>query len=113
MKELGLKEAVHKLLLLELPWSVSSVEVNSKVSVVDVHITYERGSEFKCPECRNICKVHDSVEKRVRHLDLLQYRCYLNFKVPRVRCQEHGVKTLMNLPLVRPKSHFSFFLNDE
>jgi len=109
MKELGLKEAVHKLLLLEKPWSVSSVDVQSKVSVVDVHIIYDSGSDFKCPECRNICKVHDSVEKGVRHLDLLEYRCYLNFKVPRTKCQEHGVKTFMDLPLVRSKSHYSFF----
>jgi transposase len=113
MKELGLHEALKSLLTLEYPWEITSVDVQSKVSVVDVYISYIRGSEFKCPECGNECKVHDSVNKRVRHLDLFQYRCYLNYKVPRVNCQTHGVKTFTNLPLVRSKSHFSFFLNSK
>lgn len=111
MEELKFKDAISNVLNLASPWFVDHVKLNKKVLVLDVFISFSGGSEFNCPVCLETCKVHDSVLKRVRHLDFLEYRCYLNYKVPRTKCITHGVKTYDKLPLTRTGSHYSFFLN--
>lgn len=35
--------------------------------------------------------MHDTQEKRWRHLDFFQHEAYLHARVPRVKCPEHGV----------------------
>ena len=49
------------------------------------------GEYFACPECQVLCGVHDTIEKRWRHLNFFQYRCELVAKVPRTWCRTDGV----------------------
>jgi transposase len=113
MEELSLKLAIAKVMDLQNPWFIDSVDLNKKTFVFDVFINFKNGSQFECPECGKLSKVHDSVKKRARHLDFLEYRCYLNYTVPRTKCDKHGVKTIEYLPFLRKGSHYSFFLNEE
>jgi transposase len=76
--------------------------------VVDIFISFERGSRFSCSECEKNYPLHDSSYKRIRHLDLMDYRCYLNVKVPRTNCTTHGIRTVTSIPWGRSGSHFSF-----
>jgi transposase len=49
----------------------------------------------------------DDREERVwRHLDTMQFTTHLHCRVPRVRCSEHGVKTL-NAPWASKNSRFT------
>jgi transposase len=113
MKELEFKASIGKILQVSIPWVIDDVDIHIKSECVNVFISYQKGSLFRCSECDRMCKVHDSTSKRIRHLDLFQYSCYLNYKVPRTKCIHHGIKTITDLPLSRPGSHYSFFLNNE
>jgi transposase len=113
MEEISLKVAISKIMDLKDPWFIEAVEINKKTLTIDVFIDFFRGNNFECSECSKPSKVHDTSTKRARHLDFLEYRCYLNYTVPRTKCEKHGVKTINNLPFLRKGSHFSFFLNEE
>lgn len=113
MEENELKSSIGKLLNVSSPWLIEGMEINSQSEVVNVFIGYEKGSRFRCSECDRFCKIYDHTSKEVRHLDLFQYRCYLTYKVPRTKCIHHGIKTVVDLPLSRSGSHYSFFLNND
>ena len=50
--------------------------------------------------------MHDTDDKAWRHLDFFEHQAYLNARVPRVRCSEHGVH-LVSVPWARPGSGFT------
>lgn len=90
------------------PWVLREVKTQHRNMVIDVYIDYIRGSKFHCQSCGSLCPVHDSSVKRVRYLDLFDYRCYLNIKVPRTNCSRCGVKVTHKDPWSRKGSHLSF-----
>lgn len=53
-----------------------------------------QGESCVCPECGRAASRHDSRRRRWRHLPTCQYRTILTADVPRVRCAEHGVRTV-------------------
>jgi transposase len=73
---------------------------------LDIRIDFPRGSSFPCPECGEPSKVHDTEEKSWRHLDFFQHSAYLTARVPRCRCDQHGVKQV-HVPWARPGSGFT------
>jgi transposase len=76
------------------PWEVTRVELDDAAKVVHVWLTEYAGTTFTCPDCDTVSPLHDHVERSWRHLDTCQYETQLHAKVPRVRCAEHGVKTV-------------------
>jgi transposase len=50
--------------------------------------------------------VHDTEEKRWRHLNFFQHKAYITARVPRTRCPECGVH-LVEVPWARPGSGFT------
>lgn len=57
------------------PWQVVSVEFDKPAGRLDIGLDFPRGSRFACPEpgCANsTCRVHDTTEKRWRHLDFFE-----------------------------------------
>ena len=89
------------------PWFVREIKVQKKNMVIDLYIDFERGSKFHCPLCGNLTSVHDSNYKRIRHLDIFDYRCYLNIKTPRLDCDRDGVKVAHVDIWGRKGSHYS------
>ena len=83
-----------QLLGIHTPWLISQVDLKIHEQRVDIEIEYadDAGS---CPECGAISPKHDDRKRRSwRHLDTMQFATYLHCEVPRVRCKEHGVKTV-------------------
>ena len=76
------------------PWVVRNTQVHHKTNVLDVYIDFESGTQFPCPCCGSPSPVYDSSTKRVRHLDVFEYRSYLNIKTPRINCQKDGIKVI-------------------
>lgn len=69
------------------PWRVVESSFDGDQRRLELRIDFERGARFACPECERAgCEVHDTVEKRWRHLDFFQHEAYLVARVPRVRC---------------------------
>lgn len=95
------------LLGVKSPWKLGEVKLQPKNMVIDVFIGIERGTQFDCPNCGQLSPVHDSSIKRIRYLDLFDYRCYLNIQTPRVICARHGVKVSHSDPWSRKGSHYS------
>lgn len=95
-----------QLLGLQSPWKVTSVDLDVGVLRVDIHVNYESGSGF-CPECGKACKLYDQSAKRSwRHLDTMQFATHLHSQSPRIKCEEHGVKTI-SLPWAAKHSGFT------
>ena len=64
------------------------------------------GESYRCPACGRAASRHDSRRRRWRDLPTCQYRTILTAEVPRVRCSEHGVRTI-GVPWSDPGSRFT------
>jgi len=64
------------------------------------------GERFACPKCQALCAVHDTIERRWRHMNFFQYRCELVAKVPRTWCRTDGVHQVQ-VPWAREGSGFT------
>lgn len=87
-------------------WSVKQCSFEGKPPELLLKLDFKSGHRFSCPECGTNSPTHDTVTKRWRHLDFFQYRCELEARVPRVDCEEHGVR-LINVPWGRAGSGFT------
>jgi len=102
----------HYALLLGIhsPWETSSVDLNMANSRVDIEIEYVDSTDA-CPECGTLCPKHDERKSRTwRHLDTMQFATYLHARLPRVKCKDHGVKTV-SAPWTAKNSRFTLLLN--
>jgi transposase len=89
------------------PWTVTRADFDPEARRLDIEIDFAPGSRFACPACGAAdCPAYDSERKTWRHLDFFQHQAYLNARVPRVRCQACGVKTV-GVPWARPDSGFT------
>jgi transposase len=91
---------------LQPPWEVKSLEFNAHEHRLDILVDFQRGASFPCPECGTPSKAHDTEEKTWRHLDFFQHAAYLTARVPRCKCEQHGVKTV-DVPWGRKGSGFT------
>lgn len=99
------RELYSKLLGIEAPWKVRDVDVRLEAGEVEVFIEHA-GSKLTCPACGAKCSGYDTRTRTWRHLDTMQFRTLLTADVPRVKCDEHGVKQL-NVPWSEPGSRFT------
>ena len=83
-----------RILGVESPWEVTSVELRLEAGEVEVFVARGRDESYRCPECGGSASRHDSRRRRWRHLPTCQYRTILTADVPRVRCAQHGVHTI-------------------
>lgn len=92
---------------LKSPWYVSKVEVRAKEEEVWVWVDPSAGAEFLCPECGAKVAGYDrSEERRWRHLDTCQFQTILVSRVPRVRCETHGVRKV-RVPWAEERGRFT------
>lgn len=90
-------------------WKVVNSELNMQTKHLTLWLDFEPGSEFACPECGDYCPVHDTVQKKWRHLDFWQHQTTLVARVPRTNCEEHGVLQAQ-VPWARPGSGFTLMM---
>jgi transposase len=99
------RKLYEQILGIMAPWQVEKVEL--KLESGQVLIRVEGSSAvLVCPECGERCPAYDSDERQWRHLDTCQYRTILIAKVPRVRCEEHGVRQV-RVPWAAQRSRFT------
>ena len=100
-------ELYQHILGLQSPWHVERVELDTKAQRVSVYAAHRKDATFSCPECGSQCPLHDHDEERSwRHLDSCQFETHLRARIPRVRCNEHGVRQA-RVPWAEPKSRFT------
>lgn len=94
------------------PWQVTSVEFDQAAGQLSIGLDFPRAARFACPQegCANAqCPVHDTMDKRWRHLDFFEHQAFLSARVPRVNCSAHGVH-LVAVPWARPGSGFTLLM---
>ena len=100
------KDLFQTLLGLNTPWYVARVDLALKEAKVHVWVEHHE-SGWTCPECGETCALYDHAEERTwRHLDTMQYTTLLHARVPRVSCDEHGVRQV-KVPWSEAKSRFT------
>jgi transposase len=105
-EQMDIEEHYSQLLGIHSPWIISHVDLKVQEQRVDIEIEYA-DDVGACPECGAISPKHDSRKKRSwRHLDTMQFATYLHCEVPRVRCKEHGAKTV-SVPWAGKNSRFT------
>ena len=82
-----------RILGIESSWDVTDVELRLESGEVEVFVVHG-GESLRCSECGGAVKRHDARRRSWRHLPTCQYRTILTADVPRVRCAEHGVRTI-------------------
>lgn len=101
------RELYRRILGIESPWYVESVELKLDEGEVHVHLAHQEEIEWPCPECAAPSKLHDhQPERQWRHLDTCQYRTILHAQPPRSECSEHGVR-VVKLPWAEPSARFT------
>ena len=84
-----------RLLGLNDSWRVESVDLQIEDRRVEIRLSHV-GSGVFCPEYGEACGLADHAdERRWRHLDTMQFTTELVARLPRSRCAEHGVKTIV------------------
>jgi transposase len=95
-----------QLLNIHFPWEISQVDLSMAEQRVDIEIEYTDVSG-PCPVCGAMSAKHDDRKRRSwRHLDTMQFATYLHCSTPRVRCKEHGAKTVQ-VPWAGKNSRFT------
>jgi transposase len=97
----------QQLLGLSFPWTVERVQLDAKKRRVDVWAHHASHARWQCPECEVECGLHDHDEERAwRHLDSCHFQTYLHARVPRIRCEQHGVR-VVRVPWAEARSRFT------
>jgi transposase len=90
-------------------WRVVECRFEGEPKRLELRLEHVRGQHFECPQCGTLCGVHDTIERRWRHLNFFQYRCELVAKVPRTWCGKDGVLQVQ-LPWAREGSGFTLMM---
>ncbi len=85
---------------------MTGVELALSEGEVTVHVEQDKGAPQCCPTCGEVSPGYDTRTRKWRHLDTCQYKTILVVDVPRVRCKEHGVVTML-VPWAEPGSGFT------
>ena len=103
---MGIEDRYSQLLGTQVPWEISKVDLDMSAHRVEIEIEY-MDVTGACPECGVNCLRHDDRKPRSwRYLDMMQFATYLHCSVPRVRCQEHGARTV-KVPWAGKHSRFT------
>ena len=87
-------------------WFVTKTEFDSENKRLDIYLDFQRGSKFPCPICKSPSGAYDASQQTWQHLNFFQYKTYLHAWVPRISCDEHGVKQI-SVPWARERSGFT------
>ncbi len=102
------KELFSMALGLQHPWKLNNVDFIEEdgQKVLRIDIGFEKGAKFSDPIAGEPCSVHDTMERRWRHLNFFEHTCYIHCKVPRVICSDGTVKQV-DVPWARKGSGFT------
>lgn len=88
------------------PWEVVELRFDGDSKRLDIRVDFAPGSQFPCPDCGALCKVHDAATRSWRHLNFFEHLTYIEARQPRTQCDKDGVKTT-TVPWARTGSGFT------
>jgi transposase len=87
-----LEEFYNHLLGIESPWEVASIKRDSASREVTAIVQFKSTEPLQCPVCGKPCTCHDHRERKWRHLDSCNHKTLIEASIPRIECQEHGIR---------------------
>lgn len=88
-------DLLTELLHLPKPWIITGWQLDPVRRVLTVQVAWPAEVAVRCPDCKAACIVHDHREPRHwRHLPCMEYQTWLVCRLPRARCEAHGVRTV-------------------
>jgi transposase len=90
-------------------WRVAECRFEGEPKRLELRLEHVPGEHFQCPVCKASCAIHDTIERRWRHMNFFQYRCELVAKVPRTWCRTDGVHQAQ-VPWAREGSGFTLLM---
>ena len=100
-------ELFTKLLGLETPWIIESMEAKIIEKEIIIKVIYPSITYAKCPECGELCPQYDHPNiRKWRHLDTMQFKTIIESSVPRINCKNHGILTI-EIPWAQSNSRFT------
>lgn len=101
-----LTDHYKQLLGLTTDWAVESVKLNLRHRRVDIYVEHI-GGKLSCVKCNKECSLYDHApERQWRHLDTMQFITMIHARIPRSKCEEHGVLNTQ-VPWSGPHSRFT------
>ena len=92
---------------IEEPLYIKDISFEEELGELHIFVDFRRGSKFTCPVCgEEHCCLHDTTEKVWRHLNFFQYKCYIHFRNPKIKCDKCGIHLFMPY-WSRPRSGFT------
>lgn len=101
------KTVFAKLLHVKAPFSIDEIRFLDEDHHKAVELLIAVDPRYRPDdESGQPCTLHSYYERRWRHLNLFEYRCYIRCRLPRYQSVDGAVKTL-EVPWARPGAHFS------
>ena len=89
-----LEELLVQVLNLGSGWVVNSLEVDGRVKEIDIYVEFTDDVSF-FPGTKEVVKVYDrGPMRRIRHLDLFEYKTFINARIPRVKNKESDIRNI-------------------
>ena len=93
------------------PWYIDSCLFNEEKKQLDVFVNIRKGAVFSCTNCgaehQPVYDIADN-NRTWRHLNFMEYPCYIYAELPRTNCQKCGKIHRVDVPwAIKPRSNFT------
>lgn len=93
------------------PWYIADCVFNPEIKQLNVFIKFHKNAKFPCSHCGEPDqKVYDIADynRTWRHLNFLEYPCYMHAELPRTDCKQCNNKRRVDIPwAIKPRSSFT------
>jgi transposase len=90
----AIEEILTEILDLGEGWIIKDMKVDRKIKEIDIFIEYKNSTGY-FPDTKELLDIYDlGSPRRIRHLDIFDYKCYLNARIPRVRNGQNEVRNI-------------------
>lgn len=76
------------------PWYVRESLFDAEAKTLTIVVDFRTGSRFGYPEIAGEHPVHDTQNKRYRHLNFFQHECFLEVRVPRIKLPDGSIRLI-------------------
>jgi len=105
-----IKKLFEMALSIHESWYVKDLKFDEEKKQLDIHIDFKRGSKFYYKDDKSgqegYYSVHDTTEKKWRHLNFFEHECYLICRTPRIKLPDGSVR-LVSPPWAGVNSGFT------
>ncbi len=81
---------------IQSPWYIEAISLDLPKGELNITVNFKRGSKFEYVDKQTgetgEYKAYDTQEKKWRHMNFFQYRCYLHARIPRVKLGDGKIK---------------------